>query len=83
MTTLSIFREKTALWYVDPNNQETKLSYELGDMLMQVGRILQLMRAHNLARARGLQRCAGLRIYIAVVGMHGGRRIELCDNLQT
>ena len=28
MTILSIFREKTALWYVDPNNQETKLSYE-------------------------------------------------------
>ena len=25
---LSIFREKTALWYVDPNNEETKFSYE-------------------------------------------------------
>ena len=48
MTILSIFREKTALWYVDPNNQETKLSYE--------GLSLASQKAANAIQGLGAKR---------------------------
>ena len=48
MNIFSIFREKTALWYVDPNNQETKLSYE--------GLSLASQKAANAIQGLGAKR---------------------------
>ena len=59
------FREKTALWYVDPNNQETRLSYESLSLASQ--------KAANAIQGLGAKRavCILPRVRIFLVVKYG------------